>query len=486
MSLPKVFLSSLLLLPVIIFAGKCPDLAGDLKQKLSSGVTIESNDPTVTRWSEYGAPKPAFVVNVAAEKDVAATVKYAVSKNIQFLAQDGGAGWAKTSTIDNCDVVINMRKLNQVTVSGDKTTLTHGGGAITSEVIDAAYAAGVQVISPNCNCVGNMGAYLGGGYSRLAGKYGLGVDNLLSVNMVNADGDLRTVTEKSDPALWWAIRGAGPNFGVVTSATIKAYEVPQEKNTAWLGGLIFTQDKIEALVTAINNLKLQSQMAIFLYYATSEGEPNVITFPFCAGCTAEEGKKLFASIYALEPVADTTAVTPFNEVNAGGDTFCEFGGRKPAYGSGMAKLDPATWRGIWDDYVAWLKNPGTEASTILMEAYSMDKARSISTNSASFPHRNTINFHGVALPWYTDAALDGEAESFANKVRTRLRATDGLGKDSSYINFAHGDESLEIIYGDSLSKLKATKAANDPKNVFNQWFPLSKGRSNQAPATDEA
>ena len=158
-----------------------------------------------------------------------------------------------------------------------------------------------------------LGANLGGGYSRLMGFYGFGVDNLLSMNLVTTNGAaIRVVPDNVD--LWWALRGAGPNFGVVTSATMRSYPVQTSQNGAWLGPLIFSEDKIEVLMEAINDLSLQPPMAIFLYYATLPPANNaaVIAIPFYLNGNETEGKAAFSSINALGPVADQTAWTPYN------------------------------------------------------------------------------------------------------------------------------------------------------------------------------
>lgn len=123
--------------------------------------------------------------------------------------------------MNNNGVIINLAGLNQVTFSADKTQATIGGGVSINSTIRAADAAGALVLTGNCNCVGALGAYLGGGYGNLMGIAGMGVDQIISVRLVTADGKIQTVSA-SNTDLFWAIRGAGPNFGIVTSAIVKA------------------------------------------------------------------------------------------------------------------------------------------------------------------------------------------------------------------------------------------------------------------------
>ena len=266
------------------------------------------------------------------------------------------------------------------------------------------------------------------------GLYGFGVDNLLSVNLVTSYGVIKVDALNQD--LWWALRGAGANFGIVTSAVMKAYPTVMAENTAWLGPLIFSEDKIEALVQAVNELDPTPRGAMFLYYATSGAptfEPIVIGFPFYLG-SALEGKAVFASIYAVGPMADETSIVPYDEWNAGSGPFCVKGGRKPSYGADFSKMDPATWRAIWNEYTTFLAaNPGTGNTTVLLERYSFDKARTIPDSSTSFPLRSNANFNAVVNTWYADPKLDATAEAFGSKVRDLWRSSASLGSNLTYV-----------------------------------------------------
>ena len=196
---------------------------------------------------------------------------------------------------------------------------------------------------------------------------------------------------------------------------------------AWLGGLFFTEDKIEALVSAIDKLSLDPKMNIFMYYVTSDPPtftPTVLATPFYFG-TEAEGRKAFASILAVGPFNDTTAEKPYNQWNTGGDGFCIKGQREPSYGAGFLRMVPSTWRTIWNEYIKFLENPGTGSSIVLLEAYSLTKAQSISKSSSSFANRD-VKFNAVAIAWYTDESLDPKAEAFGSKVRDLWRSTSQL------------------------------------------------------------
>ncbi|KAI1409256.1 hypothetical protein F5Y13DRAFT_182153 [Hypoxylon sp. FL1857] len=449
-------------------------LRSELQPHLSRNDLISTETPP--RWSSFDAPHPAAVINVETELDVATTVKYCTSRNIPFLAQNGGNGWATTFNLGTNGVLIDLARLNQVSFNVDRTQVTIGGGSNISNTITHAYAAKALVHTGNCNCVGTLGAILGGGYGNLMGLFGFGVDNVLSLRVVTADGQLRNVTSSSDSALFWALRGAGPNLGIVTSAVLKSYPALESDMDmqAWTGSLVFNPDKLEEVVQAIQDLDLQPDMNIFMYFISGglpTNEPAVIITPFLHKGNATSGRAAFAAFYAIGPESDTTAVISYDQWNSGSGGFCAPGARKPSYGVGFQRMVPATWRQIWNEYIEFQQRPTAQNSVVLLEAYSLIKARSEDPNSAAFPHRG-VNFNAVAIPWYDDTSLDDEAQAFGSAARDLWRATDDLAYNSTYVNFAHGDEDLGVVYGSSLTKLLEIKRQFDPNDQFNQWFNL--------------
>ncbi|KAI4141972.1 MAG: hypothetical protein L6R39_005126 [Caloplaca ligustica] len=434
---------------------------------LSQGANISYDGASNQRWSDYHPPVAAAIVNVATEDDV----KYCKAKKIEFLAQNGAHGWS-TFNLAPGGLIINLRGLNKVTFNPARTQATIGGGTLISEAIEAAYNNNAQITTGNCNCVGTLGAILGGGYGNLMGLNGFGVDTLLSLTYVNAEGKIVTIGPR-DTDLWWALRGAGPNFGIVTHAVVGSKYVAQADSKAWLGALIFTGDKLEGLVSAINDLKLEPEMNIFLYFVVNKGTPVILITPFYYGDEATARQK-FSTILAQGPVADMTAITQYNHWNDGAAGFCIKGGRKPSYGAGMLQLKPKVWRAVWTEFVEFTANPGTENSVILMEAYSLGKGRSLPDDSSAFPFRQ-VTFNAAAIPWYSDPKLDPIADAYGKKVRGIWWANDDLSPNVSYINFAHGDEDLEVVYGSHVKRLQALKKTFDPQNVFDQWFPLTPG-----------
>ncbi|PVI05760.1 FAD-binding domain-containing protein [Periconia macrospinosa] len=459
-------LLSLFVLPVL-----SSDIVAELGSRLSPAAFITTNISSAPRWSEYHAPQAGYIVHVAEESDVAETVKYCNQNNRTFLAQSGGHGWANTFSMNGKEVIINMRGLNSVQLSDNKTSVRIGGGVINEEIIQVAYENGVQVLNGGCNCVGVLGATLGGGVSRFMNLYGLPADNLISASVVTSTGSVVTASSIENSDLLWALRGAGANFGIVTSAVMNAY--PAANNgTVWAGSLIFTGDKLEGFIAAMGALNLTEDMTVHwgFSHALPNNGPAITAEIFFMRGDVKAAREAYQSLYALDPVSDTTRVLQYNHLNDDTIELCEDGGRKPAWHVGLKKLDYPTFQQIWDRWVEFVARTGID-TTILVETYSGYVTQSITSEHASYAHRD-INFYAWSLSFWDDESLDGVVEEYGEEVRSLWRSSSGFEQSRAYLNFAHGDEPLEEIYGESLPRLKELKKKWDPEAKFNQFFPI--------------
>jgi FAD/FMN-containing dehydrogenase len=161
--------------------------------------------------------------------------------------------------------------LDSVEISETGTTATFGGGILSKKAIDTLWKAGKQtggkisyllyvlsnrfeIVTGCCEATSLLGPGLGGGHGLLQGKYGLICDQFVSARIVLADGTVKNVSsDSSDPDLWWALQGAGHNFGIVTSVTMRIYDAPNEDFWSF-ESYVYTQDKVEGLYERINAL----------------------------------------------------------------------------------------------------------------------------------------------------------------------------------------------------------------------------------------
>lgn len=153
----------------------------------------------------------------------------------------------------NTGIEIDLKQLSSVVVNSDGTA-TFGGGTMSKTVTDELWAAGKQTVTGTCECVSLMGPALGGGHGWLQGHHGLVADQFVSMNVVLADGSLTTIDSSSD--LFWAMKGAGHNFGIVTSLTSKIYDI-QYSNWA-IVTFTFSGTKVDSVYQAANDYLLKN------------------------------------------------------------------------------------------------------------------------------------------------------------------------------------------------------------------------------------
>lgn len=252
------------------------------------------------------------------------------------------------------------------------------------------------------------------------GEVGFGVDNIISMRVVLASGEIVTVSPTSNPDLFWAMRGAGPNFGIVISVTIKSLPATEKDRTAYINNLFFSPDQIETVAQTMQDLLLTPEQRVYLVLTSSGpplNEPSILITGFLRKGTEEEGHKAFAPFYELGPVSASSAVTQYLDWNDSNDGFCARGDRKPAYSTTINNMQAQKWPEIWELYKGFqAKGPN---SAVLIERYNLTKANAAPAGSAAMNEklRTEAFAQAIVIPWYTDAALDSEAEMFASKVR---------------------------------------------------------------------
>lgn len=154
-------------------------------------------------------------------------------------------------------IAISLSQLTGVEVAPDGQTAVIGGGVRARNLTDALWAAGKQTVTGTCECVGYLGPALGGGHGWLQGRHGLVADQMVAANLVLANGSLVTVTRDAQQDLFWALRGAGHNFGIVTSVTAAIYDI--EHPDYAISTLLFSGDQVEDVYQLANDLWYPNQ-----------------------------------------------------------------------------------------------------------------------------------------------------------------------------------------------------------------------------------
>ena len=382
------------------------------------------------------------MVMPAEAEDISTALLWAQENNVDVAVKGGGHSVSGTSSSKD-GLVIDLSRMTKVTVDTSNKTLSVQGGATWKEVDEAAGEHGLATVGGTVNHTGVGGLTLGGGYGWLSGQYGLTIDNLLSATVVLADGRILTTSSTENPDLFWGLRGAGYNFGVVTNFTYQAYD---QKNPVFAGLASFTPDKLERVIEEINASLLSSdpRSGVVCILAQPPGAPvpmaNVICF---YNGTHEEGSKHFGSLLALGPTINTIKMIPYSEVNALQNPMASYGDRKSFKGIFYhPPLDPKFVRTIMNDFTNKVhSDPDLLASGILLEFFDMRKVCEVSRSDTAFASRSSTQNGIVTLRW-TDETKDGEHRAWAREVQARWKAeldskaTDAEKDVPQYINYA--------------------------------------------------
>ncbi|KAI1098845.1 FAD binding domain protein [Jackrogersella minutella] len=475
--------------------GICPqrDYVGELAERLSRNAHVytpgsDEFTAATARWSVGHAPGVKVVVVPSTENDVAETVKYANELDMSFLAVNGGHGAITSVGKMKNGIEILMSRLNSVDISEDGTKAKIGGGANTKTVIDALWGAGKQTVTGWCECTSILGPGLGGGHGALQGRYGLISDQFVSMNIVLADGGLRTIDESSD--LWWAMQGAGHNFGIVTSVTSKIYDI-QHRDWAY-ESFVFTGDKIEDLYDSTNKhlLKDGTQPVDVISYSFILNNPEidpakpVIMFFILQEGTTEVDLSYTKPFHDLGPVATYGAGGVYTDLakwtwNSDDSPVCQKAGlvnyrfpidvesyNIPAVGK-MYDLFASTTQ----------ETPALNGSIVLFVGHSQQGVKAIPHESTAYAHRddNVVIAPVLILP-NGEPELDRNAVELGESLRRILHEGTGREEMHTYVNYAFGEETTQNMYGYEQwrqDRLLELKNKYDPQRKFNFYAPIA-------------
>lgn len=394
-----------------------------------------------------------MIVQPTEASDVSIALSWARENIIDVAVKGGGHSTAGTSSSDG-GLVIDLSRMNQVTVDTSRKQITAQGGATWKEVDEAGAAHGLAAVGGTVNHTGVGGLTLGGGYGWLSGQYGLTIDNLLSATVVLSDGRTVTASSTDNSDLFWGLRGAGYNFGVVVDFTYQAYE---QKDPVFSGLLGFTQDKLEGVMEALNKSLEHPDsrfgaMCIFALAPDGSG-PMILVIGFFNG-SRDEGQRKFADFTALEPVFNTLDMIPYSMVNTLQNPQATYGDRKSFKGIFYEPpLDAKFARVIFNDFLEKIQSePDLATSAIILEFTDMRKICAVPLISTALASRNNTQNGIIYLRW-TDAARDLEHRAWAREVQAKWKAeldkTKVQGDESSvpqYINYAEREFQSHRLY----------------------------------------
>jgi hypothetical protein len=426
-------------------------LASDLDGHL---ITSEESDYERARliFNRAFDLHPALILRCASSSDVARGLDFAQTKNLSLAVHGGGHSRIGYGMCEG-GVVIDLSAMRRVTVDPEKRVAQVQAGAIVRDLDEATQRVGLATTSGGCPTVGIAGFTLGGGEGRLMDKYGAACDNLLSAQVVTVDGKEVEASHKFNPDLFWAIRGGGGNFGVVTALTFQLHPM----NRVLSGALTYAAGRIPELVQAFAQFLAKSpdEMDGFAQVMPSEHGPR-FKIDVCYCGDERNGNDFVRSLRALKPVEDNVREISYLEAQSAGGFL-----QKPVAHFQTNLIVPELDDGAIAAITTAMNEAPTKCKIILVPLRGAISRVNIS--DTAFALRGASCEIDIAGVW--DAPVEkAEVVRWVTATRDRLQ----LFAKAVYINQL-GDTSEQLVrsgYGANYARLVEIKKKYDPKNVL--------------------
>lgn len=408
--------------------------------------------------------RPAVIAPCTCAADVTAAIRHARGHGLEIAVRGGGHSVAGMSTTDG-GLVVDLRAMSAVDVDVAAHTVRVSGGATMSHLDRALEPHGLAAVGGRVSTTGVGGFALGGGTGWLDRKFGLACDNLLSVDLVTADGEVVTADEDKNPDLFWALHGGGGNFGVATSLTFRTHELPSM--TACL--LLWEPAAGEQVLRAYRDLVESgpdeaSGGAIFLTGPPEEFVPEhlvgnltlMVLVTFCG--TEADARSFIAPLLALSPDSEVVMELPYAELQCMLD-------------------DPPGLRNYWSaEHLASFPDEAVSAFTGAVSGMLVPSASQhvlFAAGGAAGRMQSDYPLPWRAAPWvahpfamWTDPEDDERAIGWTRTVRDAIRP---WSSGAVYLNFIGNEGSERVRAGlgaGNWDRLVAVKREFDPDNVF--------------------
>lgn len=418
-------------------------------------------------WVGRIPKRPGLVVRCAAGEDVATAVKFA--RDQELLVAVRGGGHTPHSACEG-GMLINVSGLKQIDLDRDRRAVRVEPGLTVGEMDQATCALGLATVLGECPLVGISGMSLGGGLGRLMGQHAALCDNLLSADVITADGRALRASADENPDLFWAIRGGGGNFGIVTSFEYRLHPVGQvlsgmlrypisEARTVlrFLGEWMPTvPDEIDAVIEFGSGI---------LQYAPDAQEPTMVINVFCAGEPRSAEQVLHPLRTFARPAADTVRPMPYLEAQHLGDVgplVSHLSSRYSASGKRgfLTRLNGDAIEAIADH----CERPPSTSWSMALDHYLHGAVCRVPPTATAFSLRQ--NGYSVRLTAFEEGP--GPAKAAIEWVQSLHGALEPFSADRIYLNYVSEQTGpvVRAAFGPNYARLLELKKKYDPTNFF--------------------
>ncbi len=427
----------------------------------------EKYDEARSIWNGMFDKKPAIIARCLNKKDISHSVNYARAHDLLIAVKGGGHNSAGNAVCDN-GMMIDLSLMQKVDVDPESGTARVEGGCLLSTVDEATQEHGMTVSAGIVSHTGVGGLALGGGFGWISRKYGLTIDNLLSVEMITADGKIVKASKTENPDLFWAVKGGGGNFGIVSSFEFRAAKIGREVYT---GPIVKKFQDLKSYIQFHREFvrTMPDEMTIWMVVRHAPPLPFidesyhgelVILIPFAWLGDPAEGEKLIQPIRDQgESIGDASGMKPWTAWQSAFDGLVEHGARNYWKSHHLTGLSD----GCIDEIHTYALSMESAESEIFIPHMEGAPSR-ISPEATAFPHRTTPFVLNIHTRW-RDEEEDQANINWAKKFHDATRPY----SQGVYVNFLseEGADRVREAYTEKVwERLVETKRKWDPENVF--------------------
>lgn len=433
----------------------------DLKQSLKGRVLLSSD-------SEYHVArlvrnriidkKPALIVQCVDEADIQKAVNFARSHNILTAVKCGGHSVSGKGTCDQ-GLMIDLSPFRGTKLDKENKRLFIKGGSWLGEMDEATIPHGLGTTAGTVSHTGVGGLATGGGFGRLGRKYGLTLDNIVSIEIVTADGELRYADKNENPDLFWAVRGGGGNFGIVTTFEFKLHEM----NKDVIGGRItFDFKDVKQLLKFHGEHSLEASWDMYqdpVVFAPPGGFGNTVYFDVCYSGPHKDADKAFAPLRkAGKVIHDEIDIIDYRDLQKSGDDDDPRGASQYLKGGYTINISDGLIDAIVDNLEA---HPERGSMAFFQQAGG--KINTIASDATAFPSRYAE--HNLITGSFWTYGVDTAPHMAWSR---RYWKTVSPYTDGFYINdeFSESQKEVNLNFLGNYERLVQIKDKYDPTNLF--------------------
>ena len=418
-------------------------------------------------WNGTVDRHPAAIARCLSDGDVQAAVRFAAAHRMLLSVRAGGHHIAGNAVADG-GLMIDVSAMRSIEIDVARRTARVAAGALLKDFDAAAQAHGLATPLGINSTTGVAGLTLGGGFGWLTRRHGMAIDNLVGARVVMADGSLRVASANVEPDLFWALRGGGGNFGVVTSFEFALHPVGPE---VYAGFVVYPFAQARQVLRKWRDFSAGAPEALSAWVVLRKAPPlpflpaashgsDVVIFPIVYAGDLEAGREAVAPIERFgDPIAVALGPMPYAAFQGAFDPLLAPGGRNYWKSNNFSRLSDAA---IDEVIAAAAGLPGGECEIFIAQlGGAMARVAPAATAFVGRDAQFIMNVHGR----WSEPADDERVRSWARRV---FVASSPHATGSGYVNFLTEDEGERVAasYGANYPRLQQLKRRFDPDNLF--------------------